>query len=98
MNYKYFLRVIGNEFTFVAECVHSILKTDIEITNEDYENWKYNSSFKSYRLKKVITGSGLFGYIEDYIPTTEDTPYVPTLVEKNRSDIDYLSMMMGVDL
>lgn len=67
---KIFLELLDNRrFSFKLEGFNNIINTDIEITNEDYKKWnKYQSKGKSFRLKVVPTGTGLFDYIEEYIP------------------------------
>jgi hypothetical protein len=68
---KYYLRVEDNGgFGFVLEGIHDIKKSDIKITNEDYDKFfKLQSSGKQFRLKDNISPeAGLFGYIEEFTP------------------------------
>lgn len=73
---EYYLRIEteSEEFGFVANTIHDIQETDIKLTQEDYDRFfELQSSGKQFRLKKVPTPEdGLFGYVEEYTPITED--------------------------
>ncbi|SEA16207.1 hypothetical protein SAMN04515656_104155 [Eubacterium aggregans] len=66
----YFLRTAGDYIGFVVDGIHTITESDVPITDADY-----NKYFESERQGKVFrmratpdTQSGLFGYIEEYVP------------------------------
>lgn len=61
----------------------------IEITKDKYELYKNNPGKYKLNLKTLE---------EELIPEPEPQPYEPTLEERNRADIDYIAIMMGVDL
>lgn len=68
----YYVRIEGNEFSFVVEEFHNILPTDIKITEEDYNLFfEQQSTGKHFKLKSTQEGSGLFDYIEEFTPTTK---------------------------
>lgn len=62
---KYFLRINGNEFGFAIEGVSDILENDMEITEDDYLHFfELQEQGKQFKIKEVVTGKGLFDYIE----------------------------------
>ena len=97
-NEQYYLRINNTEFAFIAGSAGNVIESDIAINIEDYLIWNTESMYKSFRLKEIPTGNTLFDYIEEYTPIQEEKPYVPTEQDKLRADVDYLSIVMGVDL
>lgn len=75
---EYYLRIEteSEEFGFLVNTIHDIQETDIKITQEDYDRFfELQSKGKQFRLKEVPTPEdGLFGYVEEYVPVTEDVP------------------------
>lgn len=80
---KYYLRIKNKSFGFVLEGLHEIKKTDIEISNDDYNTFfeLQSTEGKQFRLKEQPTGATLFDYVEAYevepgpvdnTPTTEE--------------------------
>lgn len=71
---EYYLRIEVEDFGFVVNTIHEIQETDIKITKEDYDRFfELQSSGKQFRLKEVPTSEdGLFGYVEEYTPISED--------------------------
>lgn len=75
MEQNYYLRIENNCFGFLLLGLHEIRDTDIEITNEDYNEYFYlQFKGKQFRLKSEPTGAGLFDYIEEYIPENIQVP------------------------
>lgn len=69
MENKYYFRIENDSFGFVVDGIHEILDTDIEITDEDYNRFfELQSQGKQFKIKENPTGTGLFDYIEEYIP------------------------------
>jgi hypothetical protein len=69
MDNKKYLRIENNSFGFVADGIHEIKETDIEISIDDYDTFfEMQSQGKQFKLKNNPTGTGLFDYIEEYIP------------------------------
>jgi hypothetical protein len=67
---QFYLRLFdNNSFGFVNDSIHEILERDISITNEDHKIFfDLQSQGKQFRLKEIPTGTGLFDYLETYIP------------------------------
>lgn len=66
---KYYLRINANEFGFVIEGINTVLDTDIQISEEEYNTFfNMQSQGKQFRVKQQATGNSLFDYIEEYIP------------------------------
>lgn len=72
---KYYLRVENGDFGFISNEIHEIRETDIEITEEDYKIFfELQAQGKSFRLKEIPTGTGLFDYIEEYTQEVIEEP------------------------
>ena len=76
-----YLRIENERIVFVVKGQHTILEGDVQITNEDYDEFfKLQRQGKQFKLKEKPTGSGLFDYIEEFVleviidntPTTEE--------------------------
>lgn len=79
---KYYLNIEGSKFGFIVEGIHQIQETDIEITNEEYnEFFHLQSQGKQFKLKEIPTGIRLFDYIEEYIPEVDEVTPEPGLEE-----------------
>lgn len=78
MQDKYYLRVEDNgDFGFIIDGMHDIKKSDIKITNEDYNSFfELQSQGKQFKIKTTPTGTGLFDYLEEYAQQaiTDTTP------------------------
>ena len=85
---RYYLRIANNDFGFKLEGTTDIIETDIQITKSDYEYWKDTNGTKNFRLKEIPTGTGLFDYIEEYIPEVVESIQEPGQDEFNL-DIEY---------
>jgi hypothetical protein len=71
-----------NQFGFKDE-TDEILNSDIEIDQEDYNNFfDLKSIGKQFRVKKTPTGKGLFDYIEEYTLEVIEVPTKPTELER----------------
>ena len=69
MEDRYYLRIEGDTFGFTVEGIHDIKEADIKIAQEEYDKFfKLQSEGKQFRLKEMPAGTGLFDYIEEYIP------------------------------
>ena len=89
MENKYYFRIENDSFGFVVDGIHEILDTDIEITDEDYNRFfELQSQGKQFKIKENPTGTGLFDYIEEYIPEAIKEPQEPG-VDKYMLDIEY---------
>ena len=89
MNNKKYLRIENDSFGFVADGIHEILNTDIEIREEDYNRFfELQSQGKQFRLKTNRIGTALFDYVEEYIPEAIKEPQEPG-VDKYMLDIEY---------
>lgn len=85
---KYYLRVTGDVFGFVIEGETEILETDKPITLEDHRRFiKENEKGKQYKVKEVFSGIGLFDYLEEFIPTTEEAPPSEAELLKQRIEL-----------
>lgn len=66
---QYYLRIIGDDFGFVAEDIHQIVASDIKITVADYQTFLSRQQTDFFRLRPELPASGgLFDYVESYIP------------------------------
>lgn len=75
---KYYLRIEDNSFGFLAKDVNVIKESDIAIEESDYKLFfELQSKGKQFRLKEVPTGTGLFDYVEEYIPEVIEDPKKP---------------------
>ena len=65
-----FLRINENDFGFVVDGINTILDTDIEIMESDYNKFfELQASGKQFRLKaEQPEKGGLFDYVEEYEP------------------------------
>ena len=69
MESKYYFRIENDSFGFVVDTIHEIKETDIEISIDDYNTFfEMQSQGKQFKIKENPTGTGLFDYIEEYIP------------------------------
>lgn len=86
MDIKHYLRIENNTFGFLLRGYNEIKKTDIELTTSEYDKFfELQREGKQFRLKKTPTGTGLFDYIEEYIP--EPVPSTPTETELLREEV-----------
>ena len=89
MKNKYYLRIEDNNFGFLVEGIHEIKETDIPITYEDYTTFfNYQSEGKQFKLKEIPAGSGLFDYVEEYIPEVVEV-IQETGIDEFMLDVDY---------
>lgn len=79
-----YLRIENDSFGFVTNEIHDIKESDILISEEEYNNFfDLQAKGKQFRLKEMSTGTGLFDYVEEYVPViAEALPYVPTLEDR----------------
>lgn len=78
----YYIRIESGEFGFVVDDIHTILDTDIKISNEDYSRFfQLQSEGKQFRIKNKL-GKTLFEILEEYIPEIENVEQSITLEEK----------------
>lgn len=77
-----YLRIKGESFGFVVEGVHTIVETDIPITDEEYAGFfRRQGAGECFRLKKERPESGgLFDYIEPF-EMEQPEPMAPTEIE-----------------
>ena len=80
---QWYLRIIeSDKFSFVESSINKITQTDIPIDEEDYNRWAIKNGTEAlYRLKKNHSGSGLFDYIEEYIPEIVENT-TPTIEDR----------------
>lgn len=80
-----YLRLIDKDaFGFVTSDIHEILENDIEITEKMHNGFfELQSQGKQFRLKTIPTGTGLFDYVEEYIPD----PLPPAEIPKTELEI-----------
>lgn len=101
---RHYLRIYTNQdgikdFGFVTNLHHTILSTDIELLEKDYNTFfKLQEKGKQFKLKEISTGKGLFDYLEEYTPQIDTTPQPPSEMEILRADVDYLAIVTGVEL
>ena len=78
----YYLRIEENNFGFVVSGIHTILATDIPVSNKDYNKFfELQSQGKQFRIKNP-KGKTLFEILEEYTPVLENTPITPSLDER----------------
>lgn len=78
----HYIRIKNKEFGFVVDDIHTILETDIKISDEDYNKFfELQSEGKQFRIKNP-NGTTLFEILEEYIPTFENTDIGTTLEER----------------
>lgn len=67
---KYYLRLSGsNDFGFIMEGIHELVKGDIPISESDYNKFfDLQSEGKQFKVKDTPTGDTLFDYIEQFTP------------------------------
>lgn len=72
----YYLRIINEtEFGFVVDGIHSILPSDIAISDDDHRTFLERQQTERFRLKNQLPSSGgLFDYIEAYMPDVINGP------------------------
>lgn len=78
----FYLRIEDGSFGFVAKGVHTIVETDIPITDEEYaEFFRRQGAGECFRLKKEWPESGgLFDYIEPF-KMEQPEPMAPTEID-----------------
>lgn len=86
MKEKY-LRINEDSFGFVVKGIHSLLPTDIEVSEEEYNKFfEMQSEGKQFRLKtKQEKSLGLFGYVEEFIDETQI--HIPSETELLQEEI-----------
>lgn len=98
----YYIRIENENFGFVVDDIHTILYTDIKISDEDYSRFfdlQYKG--KQFRIKNP-NGTTLFEIVEEYIPTFENTGTDTTLeervdnLEQENADLTFELMEAGV--
>lgn len=78
----YYLRIENDNFGFVVSGIHTILTTDIPISNKDYNKFfELQSKGKQFRVSNP-NGKTLFEILEEYTPVIENTPVIPSLDER----------------
>ena len=79
-----------NQFGFKDE-TDEILNSDIEIDQEDYNNFfDLKSIGKQFRLKETPTGKGLFDYVEEYAPEINQVDPVPSETDILKEKVNVL--------
>lgn len=98
----YYIRIENDNFGFVVDDIHTILYTDIKISDEDYNKFfKLQSEGKQFRIKNP-NGTTLFEILEEYTPVLESMPTGTTLddrvdnLEKENADLTFALMEAGV--
>ena len=98
----YYLRINVDNFGFVVDDIHTILDTDIKISDEDYSRFfQLQSEGKQFRIKKP-NGTTLFEILEEYTPVFEDTDTGVTIedrldnLEQENADLTFTLMEAGV--
>jgi hypothetical protein len=89
-----YLFIDGGNYGFKHPDLHEIVESDVEISDEVYNNFfKQQTEGKQFRVKDI--NGKTFEDIFEEIPQT--TPvYVPTEVEKQLADLTFTLMMNGV--
>jgi len=89
-----YIRITGDSFGFYTDEVHTIEKTDVEISQKDYEEFfLLQSKGAHFRLKKSIDGAKtLFDFVEAYQPVQVEQPETPP--KDFQSEIDQLKQMI----
>lgn len=81
----YYIRIENDNFGFVVDDIHTILDTDIKISDEDYSRFfdlQYQG--KQFRIKNP-NRTTLFEIVEEYTPILEDTTQEITLEDRIES-------------
>lgn len=98
----YYLRIQNKNFGFVTDDIHTILDTDIKISDEDYSRFfQLQSEGKQFRIKN-LNGTTLFEIVEEYTTIFENTETGTTLeervdiLEKENADLTFTLMEAGV--
>ena len=75
----YYLRIDNdNNFGFIVDGIHSILTTDIPISNKDYNKFfELQSQGKQFRVNDP-NGESLFEILEEYVPIQDDFVVKPS--------------------
>ena len=75
----YYLRLEkDNSFGFVVSGIHTILATDIPISNKDYNKFfELQSQGKQFRISNP-KGESLFEILEEYVPIQDDIVVKPS--------------------
>lgn len=96
------IRIKNDEFEFVISGIHTIIDTDIEIDDEEYNKFfELQSKGKQFRIKNP-NGTTLFEILEEYTPVFEDIDIGVTIedrvknLEQENADLTYLLMEKGV--
>lgn len=78
----YYIRIKNEEFEFIVEDIHTILDTDIKISDEDYNRFfELQSEAKQFRIKNE-QATTLFEILEEYVPEHVDIPSIPSTEER----------------
>lgn len=78
----YYLRIENDNFGFVVDGIHTILATDIPVSNKDYNKFfELQSHGKQFRVVNP-KGKTLFEILEEYTPVLEDISVIPSLDER----------------
>lgn len=78
----YYLRLDNDNFGFVVSGIHTILTTDIPVSNKDYNKFfELQSHGKQFRVVNP-KGKTLFEILEEYTPVLEDISVIPSLDER----------------
>ncbi|WP_143316861.1 hypothetical protein [Clostridium sp. HBUAS56017] len=88
---KCYLRIENGSFVIYIKDQYTPepLKTDIEITGEDFNKYFIlQNQGKQFKLKETPNGNGLFDYIEEYIPKTS-----PAGIPKTETEILKLQVL-----
>lgn len=98
----YYIRIENEEFGFVVDDIHTILDTDIKISDEDYSRFfELQYQGKQFRIKNP-NGTTLFEILEEYTPVIESMPTGATLedrvdnLEQENADLTFALMEAGV--
>ena len=74
----YYLRIENDNFGFVLSEIHTILTTDIPISNKDYNKFfELQSQGKQFRISNP-KGESLFEILEEYVPIQDDIVVKPS--------------------
>ena len=74
----YYLRIENDNFGFVVSGIHTILTTDIPISNKDYNKFfELQSQGKQFRVVNP-KGESLFEILEEYVPIQDDIVVKPS--------------------
>jgi len=90
-----YIRVVGDSFGFYTDEIHIVEETDVEISQEDYEEFfLLQSKGIVFRVKESIDGAKtLFDFVEAYEPirVEQEAPK-----EDFQSEIDKLKQMINL--